>query len=245
MSETLVVNELFLSIQGEGMYAGWPCAFVRLTGCNLRCSYCDTAYAFGEGRRYRLEEILSEVHRLTAQYVPGTPAGGPLPMVEVTGGEPLLQPASLRLMTNLCDDRFTVLLETNGSFDIGSVDPRVHIIMDVKCPFSGEAGNNLLENFGKLRAAHEVKFVIATDGDYEWAKSVVKRYRLDRLCQVLFSWASPIEEKQRDPSLRAPPGDQQPISRRELAERILRDGMPVRFHAQLHKFIWPPDQRGV
>jgi len=242
MSQSLLVNEIFRSIQGEGKYAGWPCVFVRLTGCNLRCSYCDTAYAFSEGRKYTVREVVSQVSSLTSAYAPG-PA--PLPLAEVTGGEPLLQPASLTLMRALCDRGFTVALETNGSLDIAPVDPRVHIIMDIKCPGSGELDRNRFENIARLRASDEIKFVLVTQEDYEWARALMRSQRLEQVCQVLLAWASPLESNQRDPSLRGLPPGHRPLSRRELAERMLRDKVPARFHLQLHKSIWPPDQRGV
>ena len=242
-TESLRVNEIFLSIQGEGQYAGWPCAFVRLTGCNLRCAYCDTAYAFAEGRPCEIEDVVRQVSSLTSAFVPRS--GNPLPLVEVTGGEPLLQSASLRLMRNLTDRGFTVALETNGSLDIAPVDQRVHIIMDIKCPSSGEADRNRFENIAHLRPTDEIKFVIATHQDYEWARELMRARQLDRVCQVLFAWASPLEASQRDLSLRPLPSGHRPISRRELAEQMLRDRVAARFHLQLHKLIWPPDQRGV
>lgn len=244
MADSLLVNEIFLSIQGESSYAGWPCVFVRLTGCNLRCSYCDTAYAFDEGQRFGIHEVVFKILALAEAYTHKA-AFQPLPIVELTGGEPLLQPGSLDLMSILCDKGFTVLLETNGSLDIGTVDERVHRIVDIKCPSSGEHHRNLWENIGKLTAQDEVKFVIASHEDYEWARQVVTERALHRICPVLFSWASPMEPSQRDPALRPIPPGHRPITRRELAERIIADAMCVRFQLQLHKFIWPSDKRGV
>lgn len=254
MADTLVVNEIYLSLQGESSFAGLPCVFVRLTACNLRCSYCDTAYAFTEGRRMPLEAVLAEVHRLAAPFAPAKIVSLPaesetrnprLPLVELTGGEPLLQPAALPLLRALCDAGFTVLLETSGARDIAPVDPRVHRIMDLKCPSSGEAERNRWENLAHLRPTDEVKFVIGTAEDYAWAKEVLRRHNLTALCPVLFSWATPLAPHQRDPSLKPVPAGHTPLSRRELAERLLADALPVRFQAQLHKVIWPPDQRGV
>lgn len=254
MSDALVVNEIYLSLQGESTFAGLPCIFVRLTACNLRCSYCDTAYAFTEGRRMPLKEVLAEVRRLAAPFgTAESPSRIPhsvfripkLPLVELTGGEPLLQPASLPLMKQLCDADFTVLLETSGALDIAPVDPRVHRIMDLKCPSSGEVARNRWENLAHLRPTDEIKFVIGTVEDYEWAKEQIRAHRLDAICPVLMSWVHPLTPEQRDPSLKPVPPGQTPLSRRELAERILADALPVRFQAQLHKIIWPPDQRGV
>jgi 7-carboxy-7-deazaguanine synthase len=254
VSDTLLVNEIYLSLQGESTFAGLPCVFVRLTACNLRCSYCDTAYAFTEGRRMPLHDVLAEVHRLAARFAaaetaaPAAPAAfriPKLPLVELTGGEPLLQPASLPLMQRLCDAGFTVLLETSGALDIAPVDARVHRIMDLKCPSSGEVARNRWENLAHLKPTDEIKFVIGTVEDYEWAKQQIRAHRLDARCPVLMSWVHPLTPEQRDPSLKPVPPGQTPLSRRELAERILADALPVRFQAQLHKILWPPDQRGV
>jgi len=244
VSDTLIVNEVFLSLQGESSFAGLPCVFVRLTGCNLRCSYCDTAYAFAEGRPWTLAEVRAEVDRLAGPY---RAAQSPwrLPLVELTGGEPLLQPNSLALMKALCDAGFTVLLETNGALDISPADPRVHRIMDLKCPSSGEVSRNRWENLQHLRSTDQLKFVIASVEDYEWAREAVTQRRLAALCPVLFSWASPLEAHQRAASLKPVPPGHTPLSRQQLAERIIADALPVRFHLQAHKFIWPADKRGV
>jgi 7-carboxy-7-deazaguanine synthase len=241
---SLVVNEIFLSVQGESTFAGLPCVFIRLTACHLRCSYCDTAYAFTEGRRWKLPEIMQRVRELAAPWQ-GRNCSLPLPLVEVTGGEPLLQPNSLPLMTSLCDAGWVTLLETSGSLDISAVDPRVRRIVDIKCPASGEAARNRWDNLACLKATDELKFVIASRQDYEWAREQVVQRRLAELCPILFSWAAPLTEAQRDASLKAVPAGHEPISRQELAERILADGLPVRFQTQLHKIIWAPDQRGV
>ena len=250
MSETLIVNEIYLSLQGESTFAGLPCVFVRLTACNLRCSYCDTAYAFTEGRKMTVEEARAEVLGLAEPYqiknqkskTKNTP---PLPLVELTGGEPLLQPDALPLMQALCDDGFTVLLETSGAHDISKVDPRVRRIMDLKCPSSGEAARNRWENLAHLRASDEIKFVMGTREDYEWMREQVIEYKLDSICPLLASWVQPLTPGQQDRSLKKVPAGQTPISRRELAERIIADALPVRFQAQLHKLIWPADQKGV
>jgi 7-carboxy-7-deazaguanine synthase len=250
MSETLVVNEVYLSLQGESTFAGLPCVFVRLTACNLRCSYCDTAYAFTEGGKQPVEEILAEVRRLAAPFSahPRPSILNPpsrLPLVELTGGEPLLQPNALPLMRALCDDDFTVLIETSGAHDISKIDPRVRRIMDLKCPASGEVARNRMENIAHLKPTDEVKFVIGTQEDYDWAKAQVTAHRLDTLCPLLFSWVQPLAPDQQHPSLKKVPAGQTPITRRELAEKIIADALPVRFQLQMHKFIWPVDERGV
>jgi 7-carboxy-7-deazaguanine synthase len=244
MSDTLVVNEIYLSLQGESTFAGLPCIFVRLTACNLRCSYCDTAYAFTEGAPRRIPEIVEQIQAIAGKYA-AQPALGQLPLVELTGGEPLLQRNSLRLMRDLCDLGFTVLVETSGALEISQVDPRVHRIMDLKCPSSGESGRNRVENVAHLKNTDEVKFVIGTREDYEWAKGKLAEYKLSRICPVLFSWVSPLQKEQQHPSLKAVPPDQHAISRLELVERIIADALPVRFQLQMHKFIWQPEQRGV
>ena len=243
MSDTLVVNEIYLSLQGESTFAGLPCIFVRLGACDLRCSYCDTAYAFTEGAKKSLADILAEVHQLAKPFA--NPVGQRLPLVELTGGEPLLQKNSLPLMQGLCDDGFTVLLETSGAHDIAPVDPRVRRIMDLKCPGSGEAGRNRWENLSHLKSTDEIKFVITTWEDYQWARERIAEYKLESLCPLLFSWAHPLAAEQRDKSLKlVPPGDTL-ISRRQLAEKIIADALPERFQVQLHKDIWPPEERGV
>lgn len=244
MAETLVVNEIFLSVQGESTWAGVPCVFVRLTGCDLRCSYCDTAYAFNEGRRMSLEDVLAEVQKLGSQFE--EQAGSvKLPIVELTGGEPLLQRNAPRLMTCLCDEGYTVLLETSGAHDISMVDARVRRIMDLKCPSSGESARNRWENIPLLTKRDEVKFVIGTHEDYAWARETVSKYNLASICPVLFSWVEPLTPGQQADTLKRVPAGQTPIARRELVEQILADGLPVRFQVQMHKVIWPKDARGV
>ncbi len=247
MSDTLVVNEIYLSLQGESTFAGLPCVFVRLTACNLRCSYCDTAYAFKEGKKMALAEAIKMVRRFAAPFSnPKFEIRNPkLPLIELTGGEPLLQPNSLRLMKQLCDDGFTVLVETSGALDISPVDPRVHRIMDLKCPSSGEVERNRRENIPHLKATDEIKFVIGTVEDYEWTKQQIATHNLAAICPLLISWVHPLRPEQQDQSLKKVPAGQTPITRLDLAERIIADALPVRFQAQLHKIIWPPEQRGV
>jgi 7-carboxy-7-deazaguanine synthase len=257
MPDTLVINEIYLSLQGESTFAGLPCIFVRLTACNLRCSYCDTAYAFTEGAKKTLAEVQTEVDRLAKPFErmrsapsamhAGPVEGGPakLPVVELTGGEPLLQKNSLPLMKRLCDDGFTVLLETSGALDISSVDPRVRRIMDLKCPSSGEAARNRWENLPHLKSTDEIKFVIGTLEDYEWTKERIAKHKLETICPLLISWVHPLAPEQQDKSLKKVPARQTPISREALAENIIADALPVRFQVQLHKVIWAPEQRGV
>ena len=258
VSDTLVINEIYLSIQGESTFAGLPCVFVRLTACNLRCSYCDTAYAFAEGRKLSLGEVRDQVQRLAAPFQLRTPHSAlrtpsrpphvgyyRLPLVELTGGEPLLQPNSLPLMKALCDDDFTVLLETSGALDIAAVDPRVRRVMDLKCPSSGEAARNRWENLAHLKNTDEVKFVIGTQEDYEWSREQVANHELASICPILFSWVTPLQPHQQDKSLKKVPAGQTLISRQELVEKIIADALPVRFQLQMHKFVWPPDQRRV
>ena len=247
MSGALVVNEIYLSLQGESTFAGLPCIFIRLTACDLRCSYCDTAYAFTEGKQRTLEEVRMEVHRLAAPFenAKSETRNLKLPLVELTGGEPLLQKNSLLLMKQLCDGGLTVLLETSGAHDISQVDLRVRRIMDLKCPSSGEMERNRWENISNLRSTDEVKFVIGTQEDYDWAKRQIAACGLAARCPLLFSWVHPLAPEQQDKSLKRVPAGQTPISRQQLAERIIAEALPVRFQVQLHKIIWPPEQRGV
>ena len=215
-AKTLTVNEIYHSVQGESTWAGRPCVFVRLTFCDLRCSYCDTEYAFYEGQKRSLDEIVAQVAALQC------------PLVEITGGEPLLQKNVLPLMKTLCDAGHTVLLETSGAHDISPVDPRVHRIMDLKTPGSGEVEKNLWSNIEHLTPRDEVKFVIGSREDYEWSREKVSRFSLPTRCHaVLFS---PIFGR---------------IDPRQIVEWILADKLDVRFQLQMHKFIWTPTQRGV
>ena len=215
MAVTLVINEIFYSIQGESSYAGWPCVFVRLTGCNLRCTWCDTTYSFNEGQPTPLDDILAKVRSFETQ------------LVEVTGGEPLLQPNVLPLLTRLCDLGKTVLLETSGSLDIAPVDPRVVKIMDLKCPSSGETDKNCYANLRHLTKLDELKFVIADQADYDWAKRIITAEQLNQRCSVL---VSPVVEH---------------LPLRTLADWVLADRLPVRLQTQWHKLIWGPAARGV
>lgn len=240
MSDSLVVNEIYLSLQGESTFAGLPCIFIRLTACDLRCSYCDTAYAFTDGKKQAVSDVLERVKELAAPF-----GGSKAPLVELTGGEPLLQRNSLPLMKYLCDEGFTVLIETSGAHDISAVDPRVHRIMDLKCPSSGESARNRMENIRHLMAADEVKFVIGTWEDYAWAKKQIRTHKLDLICPLLFSWVHPLAPEQQHKALKTVPAGHTPLTRRELAEKIIADALPVRFQIQQHKIIWPPEQRGV
>jgi 7-carboxy-7-deazaguanine synthase len=212
----LTVNELFYSIQGESTYAGRPCVFVRLTACDLRCTWCDTPYAFTQGHRRSVDEVLEDVSRYGCR------------LVEVTGGEPLLQEDVYALMERLLVDGFTVLLETGGHRSIARVPGPVVAIMDVKCPGSGEADKVDWENMARLRPHDQVKFVICDRADYEFARDALARYDLpSRIAAVLFSPAHGV------------------LDPRELSEWVLADRLPVRVQVQLHKYIWGADARGV
>lgn len=229
MSQTLFINEIFHSIQGESTHAGLPCVFIRLTGCHLRCHYCDTEYAFKEGTRREVDAIIEEAQRI----------GGGCELYEVTGGEPLLQPNVHVLMARLCDLGKTVLLETSGACDIGPCDPRVIRIMDFKTPGTGEAGRNDWGNVEKLNDRDEVKLVLTDRADYEWARDVIREHRLhERVRAVLVSAAATMK-----PGLEiaGTPG----LSLADLAQWVLEDRLPVRVQTQLHKLIWHPDTRGV
>src|SRR2546422_2486896 len=218
MSDTLVINEIYLSLQGESTFAGLASIFIRLTACNLRCSYCDTAYAFTQGEKKSLADIRAEVLRLAIPFQPSAAASvvqaqpglaldsiRRLPVVELTGGEPLLQKNSLPLMAVLCDDGFTVLLETSGAHDIAPVDSRVRRIMDLKCPSSGEVARNRWENLPHLKKTDEIKFVIGTQEDYQWAKENIVEHKLAAICPLLFSWVHPLAPEQQDKSLKKVP----------------------------------------
>ena len=212
----LTVNEIFHSIQGESSRAGLPCVFVRLTACDLRCSWCDTPYAFVEGRKMSVDDVVAEAERYGC------------PLVEITGGEPLLQEGVYELMDRLLAAGRTVLLETGGHRPITRVPPAVVKVLDIKCPGSGEAAQNHWENIDRLAAHDEVKFVIADRADYEFAREAVDRHRLgDRCAAILFS---PVHDVL-DPKV--------------LSEWILADHLPARLQLQLHKYIWSPTTRGV
>ena len=206
--DRLRINEIFHSLQGEANAVGFPTVFVRLTGCPLRCHYCDTEYAFHAGDWHDLPAIVAKVREFGARHVC------------VTGGEPLAQPNCLKLLRRLCDEGFDVSLETSGAMDVGAVDARVARVIDVKTPDSGEAARNRLENFPLLTARDQLKFVICSRADYEWSKSFIEQHRLGEKCQVLFS-----------PSYNE-------LSPTMLADWILADRLAVRFQLQLHKILW-------
>jgi 7-carboxy-7-deazaguanine synthase len=213
---TLTVNEIYQSIQGESTFAGRPCVFVRLTFCDLRCNYCDTVYAFYEGRKMPLNEIVDVVAKFDCR------------LVEITGGEPLLQKNVLPLMSALCDGGHTVLLETSGAHDISEVDERVHRIMDLKTPGSGEVHRNLWSNIEQLAHRDEVKFVIGSRDDYEWSRDKIEEFGLTSRCAAVL--LSPIFGR---------------IEPHQIVEWMLMDKLDARFQLQMHKFVWPPTQRGV
>ena len=217
----LRITEIFHSIQGESTWSGLPCTFVRLTGCPLRCVWCDTEYAFHGGERRTLDEIVEEVRSI------GTP------LVEITGGEPLAHPNAFLLAERLLDAGFTVLVETAGAFDVAPLDPRAHRIMDLKCPGSGEGDKNLWENLDHLTGRDEVKFVVLDRVDYEWARDTILERGLDYR----------LEEGTLGALLMSPVWDACDLL--DLAGWILEDRLPVRLQTQLHKHIWEPDARGV
>jgi 7-carboxy-7-deazaguanine synthase len=202
------LTEIFLSLQGESTLAGWPTVFVRLTGCPLRCGYCDTAYAFTGGQWHSLDDVLAQVASYGVKHVC------------VTGGEPLAQKTCLPLLARLCDAGYIVSLETSGAIDIADVDPRVIRVVDIKTPDSGEQARNRWENLPLLTAKDQVKFVLCSRADYEWARDIVAQYALSDCCTVLFSPVHP----------------QLPL--RDLADWIVADRLPVRFQFQLHKMLW-------
>ena len=213
----LLVNEIFYSIQGESSFAGRPCVFIRLTGCNLRCSYCDTQYAYNEGCQMGVDEILDKV------------ASFECPLVEVTGGEPLLQDDTPFLITSLLDKGHKVLLETNGSMDIGRADKRCIRIVDIKCPSSGEQESFLSDNLGRLTDMDELKFVIGDRQDYEFARKILGSIQRRRPSPVMVNISNVFPE----------------MDARTLAEWILEDHLDVRLNLQLHKLLWGPEKRGV
>ncbi|MGB4497160.1 MAG: 7-carboxy-7-deazaguanine synthase QueE [Methylococcaceae bacterium] len=208
----LRISEIFYSLQGESNSVGLPTVFVRLTGCPLRCNYCDTTYAFSGGQKMSLADILTEIKKYDCK------------TVCVTGGEPLAQPACLELLTKLADENFAVSLETSGALDVSKVDKRIVKVMDLKTPSCGEAEKNRYENIEFLTAQDQVKFVIADDEDYNWAKKMMTDYDLPQRCQILFSPVVPTQ----NPT--------------QLAEKILADRLPVRFQIQLHKLLWQDAQ---
>jgi len=212
---TLVVHEIYASLQGESSWAGLPCGFVRLSACHLRCTWCDTPHAFDEGMRRAVDDVVTEAHGLGTH------------LVEVTGGEPLLQPGVYPLMAKLADLGHTVLLETSGSLDVSKVDPRVVKIVDVKCPDSGESASNRWENLDVLGPRDELKFVLASRADYEWSRDVIRTRGLEARGGLLLSVAHGL------------------LAPADVAAWMLEDGLEARFQLQLHKVLWDPDARGV
>ncbi len=208
MNHQLRISEIFFSLQGETRTVGLPTVFIRLTGCPLRCGYCDTAYAFHGGTWYALDDILRQVASFGAHYV------------TVTGGEPLAQKSCIALLQALCDVGYEVSLETSGVLDISLVDPRVVKVVDIKTPGSGEASKNRFENIKHLASHDQIKFVICNRADYDWSKEVLVQYELNTICEVLFSPSYQVQS----------PG--------ELADWILADRLPVRLQIQLHKYLW-------
>jgi len=208
--DTLVINEIFYSIQGETSRSGFPTTFVRLTGCPLRCSYCDTEYAFKNGSKMSFDQIVSTIKKNDSSYV------------TVTGGEPLAQKSVIPFLSYLCDMDYSVSIETSNAYDISDIDSRVSVILDVKTPASLESDKNMISNYKKLKPLDEIKFVICNVDDFNWSRNYISSHNLDSLCPILFS----------------PSYDDMPIS--ELADLILKHSMNVRLQAQLHKTIWGP-----
>jgi 7-carboxy-7-deazaguanine synthase len=230
----MVITEIFKSIQGEGTRAGLPCIFVRLTGCNLRCTWCDTAYAFHGGKKMSVQEVLARVDELAGRLeMPGSQAS--IPLVELTGGEPLLQEEIYPLAEKLLAAKYTVMIETSGERFIGKLPREVIKIVDVKCPDSGEPDTFEMRNLEALSENDEVKFVLSTRRDYEFARDFTSQHGLaERVKEVLFS-----------PVFEDPQGKWPGLEPRVLVEWILADGLPVRLGLQLHKFIWDPATKGV
>jgi 7-carboxy-7-deazaguanine synthase len=227
LSQTLRINETFFSIQGESTWAGCPCFFVRLSGCPLRCHYCDTEYAFREGSPRTLQHIVDEIRASGAT------------IVELTGGEPLAQKRAFDLMAILCDAGYTVLVETSGAVDIRPCHPKAIRILDIKTPGSGESARNLWSNLDDLRLHDEVKFVIVDRADYEWSRAKIREQRLAERCRAVLM--SPAFPQKQGLEILGCPG----LDPRTLAEWILEDRLPVRQQTQLHKHIWDPGTRGV
>ncbi len=212
MDATLRITEIFYSLQGESNTVGFPTVFIRLTGCPLRCSYCDTSYAFSGGSKQTIQSIIEQVDQYQAKYI------------TVTGGEPLAQPSCHTLLSELLDRGYQVSLETSGALDVSAVDDRVVKVMDLKTPASDEMDKNIYQNIDYLSSKDQVKFVIADEQDYQWSKSIVQQYELEQRCEILFS---PVM------------GEMNP---RILAENIIQDNLPVRFQIQLHKYLWDDAQ---
>ena len=216
MQRSLLITEIYKSVQGEAAYAGWPCSFVRLTGCPLRCRWCDTVYGFKGGQRMTFEQIFAELDRLA------------VPLIELTGGEPLAQEGTVELISELIQHGYKVMIETSGSESIAQLHPATHIIMDLKCPGSGMEDRNLYQNLFHLKATDEIKFVIADRSDFEWARDLITRESLDSRFAVLFSAAFGLLQPQ------------------QLVEWMLEEGLVrVRLNLQQHKYIWNPRAKGV
>ncbi len=229
LENTLRINEIYKSIQGESTHTGRLCTFIRLTGCNLRCTYCDTAYAFHEGQNMSIDAIFTEVKRLN------------VPLIELTGGEPLIQRDTPLLAGLLINSGYEVLIETGGSLDIGVLPPQVKKIMDIKGPRSKESHRFFLPNLSKLSRQDEIKFIVHDREEYEWSKNFILSEKLLSRCTVLLSpvvaISHPVETRESDRPHSLNPKD--------LAEWIIQDNLPVRMQYQMHKIIWDPDKRGV
>lgn len=215
LEQTLTITEIYKSIQGESSFAGLPCTFIRLTGCPLRCRWCDTVYSFKGGKVQNFNEILAEVKKLGA------------PTVELTGGEPLAQAGAENLVQQLLHEGYQVLIETSGSEDIGRLPAKAHVIMDIKCPGSGMHDRNDWENIAKLKVTDEIKFVIASREDFDWALGIVKKYHLEEVAQLLFSPAFAL------------------VQPKDLVDWLLESGVKARLNMQWHKYIWHPRAKGV
>ena len=212
---SLKINEIYHSIQGESSYSGLPCVFVRLTYCNLRCSYCDTEYAFYEGKDMSIKQIIKKINSYKCN------------LVEITGGEPLLQKNCIELINELEKNNKKVLIETGGSLSIQNISKKTHIILDLKCPSSNMEKKNLWENLDYIKKTDEIKFVVGNKVDYEWTKNIIKKYDLENKCHLLIS---PVYDK---------------IDNEKIINWILKDNLKIRFQIQLHKEIWDKDKKGV
>ena len=211
----LKINEIYKSIQGESTYMGLPCTFIRLTYCNLRCSYCDTEYAFYEGKDIDIDTIILKVNKLKTK------------LVEVTGGEPLVQDGCINLLYKLIENGNKVLIETGGALSIEKIPKEVIVILDIKCPSSNMSDKNLWSNIKLLKKEDQVKFVIGDRNDYDWTKNIIDKYNLNSKCEILFS---PVFNK---------------IKPKQIVDWIIDDNLDVRFQLQIHKFIWEPEKKGV
>lgn len=215
MQMSLKINEIYHSIQGESSYSGLPCVFVRLTYCNLRCSYCDTEYAFYDGKDMSIKQIIKKINSYKCN------------LVEITGGEPLLQKNCIKLINELEKNNKKVLIETGGSLSIQNISKKTHIILDLKCPSSNMENKNLWANLDYIKKTDEIKFVVGNKTDYEWTKNIIKKYDLENKCHLLIS---PVYDK---------------IDNEKIINWILKDNLKIRFQIQLHKEIWDKDKKGV